>query len=125
MKRMMLVGLLFAFTMPAHATHTDYFAVPCSVLWPAIKETAGNLDYYHPLNVNDVDMAITYEVRGKGNGWITDNRNITVWLFPQGDHCKMVSISSHTGVINWDTAPFKRRVDESLERLKAEPPAIH
>lgn len=125
MKRMILISLMLVIVAPAYAKHKDVFNVPCSTLWSAVKDTIRNSGEYQPVNIDEADMTATYGIAGKGGGAFTINRTVSVWLSPQGDSCEMDSLSSNSNVIGLDTRPFKRHLDESLEKLKADPPAIH
>ena len=111
----MTTCLLLSLAVPAFAkTHRDVFNVPCSALWPAIKDTLRNSGKYGIVSIVNDEMTASYNI----GGTLTGKRMNTVLLNPQGDNCEMQIQTAYSGFVNNDAADFKKRVDESLAKLK-------
>jgi hypothetical protein len=65
-KRLVIVGLLLTLAAPVFAkTHKDVFNVPCSVLWPALKDTLRNSGKYGIIGIDNTEMTASYNI-GRG-----------------------------------------------------------
>jgi hypothetical protein len=64
-------------------------------------------------------MTASYNIGGN----LTGKRINTVLLNAQGDSCEMQIQTAFSGLGNNDAGDFKKRVDESLAKLKGTPPA--
>lgn len=96
-------------------THKDMYSVPCSTLWPAVKDTLRNSGKYGILGMVDSEMTATYSM---GIGSIGQKRSNTVVLNAKGDtSCEMLVQSGFSGWTNDDAGDFKKRVDKSLAQL--------
>jgi len=114
---MLLVGAVSSFAK----THKAMYAVSCSVLWPAVKDTLRNSGKYGILGLVDTEMTATYSM---GIGSIGQKRVNSVVLNVKGDNsCEMVVQSGYSGFTNDDAGDFKKRVDKSLVQLQQSPPA--
>jgi hypothetical protein len=109
----MLVMMVLIFVGPSFAkTHKDLYTVPCSVLWPAVKDTLRNSGKYGILGMDSTEMTATYSM---GIGTIGQKRVNSVVLNAKGDSsCEMVTQSGFSGFTNDDAGDFKKRVDKSL-----------
>jgi hypothetical protein len=109
---------LFSIAAPALAkTHKDVFEVPCTTLWPAVKDTLRNSGKYGIISIVNEEMTASYNIGGN----LTGKRINTVLLNAQGDNCEMQIQTAFSGLGNNDAGDFKKRVDESLAKLKAAP----
>src|ERR1700723_3064612 len=104
MKRLATAALaltlnLLIFGAPSFAkTHKDMYSVPCSTLWPAVKDTLRNSGKYGILGMVESEMTATYSM---GIGSIGQKRTNTVVLNAKGDtSCEMVIQSGYSG---WTT----------------------
>jgi hypothetical protein len=123
MKRIVVAGLmLFIVAGPSFAkTHQDTYPVSCTVLWSAVKDTLRNSGKYGILGMENTEMTATYSV---GMGSLGQKRSNSVLLNVKGDtSCEMVTQSGYGGLGTNDAGDFKKRVDASLAKLKAAPPA--
>jgi len=101
--------------------HKDMYSVPCSVLWPAVKDTLRNSGKYGILGMDNTEMTATYSM---GIGSLGQKRSNSVVLNVKDDtSCEMVTQSGFSGLGNNDAGDFKKRVDASLAKLQASPPA--
>jgi hypothetical protein len=100
--------------------HKDTFPMQCSALWPAVRDTLRNSGKYGITSMDSNEMIATYTM---GIGSIGQKRTNSVALNANGDTCEMVVTSGYSGWNNNDAGDFKKRVDDSLTKLKAAPPA--
>jgi hypothetical protein len=120
MKRCFVACLVLSLAAPAFAkTHKDVFNVPCATLWPAVKDTLRNSGKYGIISIVNEEMTASYNIGGN----LTGKRINTVLLNAQGDNCEMQIQTAFSGLGNNDAGDFKKRVDESLAKLKGTPPA--
>jgi hypothetical protein len=121
MKRFAVVPLLILlFAMPSFCkTHKEVYSVSCSVLWPAVKDALRNSGRYGILGIDNTEMTASFVIGGTLGG----KRINSVVLNGKGDTCEMQIQTAYSGLAHNDAGDFKKRVDESLARLKAEPPA--
>jgi hypothetical protein len=121
MKRFVVVAaLLLLLAVPSFCkTHKDTYPVSCSVLWPAVKDVLRNSGKYGILGIDNTEMTASYNIGGTLSG----KRVNSVVLTGKGDACEMQVQTAFTGLIHDDYGDFKKRVDEALARLKAQPPA--
>jgi hypothetical protein len=119
-KRLAVVALLLAVAVPAVAkTHKDEYTIPCSTLWPAVKDTIRNSGKYGIISITNDEMTASYNIGGN----LTGKRINTVLLNPQGSGCEMQIQTAYSGLVNNDASDFKKRVDESLIKLQGTQPA--
>jgi hypothetical protein len=116
MKRTFAILSLFALAMPAWAkTHSDVFDVPCSQLWPAVKDTLRNSGKYGILGIDNSEMTASYNIGGIMSG----KRTNSLVLNSKGESsCEMQVQSSFSGLVNNDEGDLKKRVTDSLAKLK-------
>jgi hypothetical protein len=125
-----VVLVMFVLAMPLSGeTYKDTYPIPCSDLWAAAKDTLSNPDNYTVVKSEDGKMTATYKVKHTAHVTITGavlQRNNKVTLVTKGTSCEMQVVSNYSGFEHDDRGDFKKRVDESLAKLKAkkspEPP---
>jgi hypothetical protein len=118
MKRCLIAFLLLPFVAPAFAkTHKDMFNVPCTTLWPAVKDTLRNSGKYGIISIANDELTASYNIGGS----LTGKRINTVLLNTQGDSCEMQIQTAYSGIVNDDAGDFKKRVSASLTKLKGAP----
>jgi len=128
MMRFVVVALLsLTVVVPAFGgTHKDNYPVPCSELWGAVKDALGNPENYSIVATDDTKMTAMYDVHHAVHTSITGaalQRTNSVALNPQGSGCEMQVHSNYSGWNHSDAGDFKKRVDESLTKLKASKPS--
>jgi hypothetical protein len=109
-------------TFPAFAkTHKDTYPVPCSTLWPAVKDTLRNSGKYGIISITNDELTASYNI----GGVLTGKRINTVLLNTIPTGCEMQIQTAFSGLVNNDASDFKTRVDASLAKLKApaQPPS--
>jgi hypothetical protein len=122
MKRFLLVIQLAFLTVPGFATtHKDTYSVPCSTLWPAFKDTLRNSGKYGIIGIDDTEMTASYMIGGN----LTGKRMNSAVLNSEdnGNSCELQVQTAYSGLFNNDAGDLKTRVDASLAKLKAAPPA--
>jgi len=122
MKRIVLVLLLLTLATPAFAsTHKELYNVPCSVLWPALRDTLRNSGKYGIIGIDSNEMTASYNIGGN----LTGKRINSVVLNNKdnGNGCELQIQTAYSGLVNNDAGDLKKRVDESLAKLKAAPAA--
>jgi hypothetical protein len=120
MKRTIAAILMAFCALPAVAkTHKDDYTVPCTTLWKAVHDVVRNSGKYGIISINAEEMTASYNIGGN----LTGKRINTVVLNPQGSGCEMQVQTAYSGLVNNDAADFKKRVDESLAKIQAAPPA--
>jgi hypothetical protein len=125
--RFVVVALLtLAFAVQAFGkTYKSTYSVPCGEVWPAVKDTLGNPDNYNVKESDDAKMTASYEVKHSAHVTVTGaftQRANKVALVSKGPGCEMHISSSFSGWEHDDKGDFKKRVDDSLVKLKGAPP---
>jgi len=100
-------------------THKKMYSVSCGVLWPAVKDTLRNSGKYGILGIDNGEMTASFVIGGS----LTGKRINSVVLNAKGDSCEMQVQTAFSGLVNNDEGDFKKRVDESLAKQQASPPA--
>ncbi|MGA7840066.1 MAG: hypothetical protein WBS17_00730 [Candidatus Acidiferrales bacterium] len=121
MKRFAIAAalLLLVATPSFCKTHVEPYPVSCSVLWPAVKDTLRNSGKYGILGIDNTEMTASFVIGGTLGG----KRINSVVLNAKGDTCEMSIQTAYSGLNHNDAGDFKKRVDESLAKLQAAPPA--
>ena len=120
MKRVVVSILLALTAIPALAsTHKDVFNVSCNELWRAVKDTLRNSGKYGIIGIDDHEMTASYNLGGN----LTGKRTNSVVLNSQdnGVSCELQVQTAYSGLVNNDAGDFKKRVEESLTKLKGQP----
>ena len=120
MMRSVVVALIsLIFVVPSFGnTHKDTYPVPCSELWAAVRDTLKSSGNYGIIASDDNAMTASYTV-----GYSARRGMNSVALHPQGTGCEMQVDSAYRGLMHDDAGDFKKRVDESLAKLKAAQPS--
>jgi hypothetical protein len=120
MKRFALVVLmLLIVAAPSFAkTHKDIYSVPCTTLWPAVKDTLRNSGKYGILGIENTEMTASFVI----GGTLTGKRINSVVLNAKDNSCEMQVQTAFSGLANNDAGDFKKRVDSSLAKLQPQPP---
>ena len=106
-------------------TYKSSYPVPCSEVWSAVKDTLGNSENYNVVESNDSEMTASYQVKHSVHVNITGailQRTNHVTLVSNGPACEMRVVSNFSGWEHNDRDDFKKRVDESLAKLKSAAP---
>ena len=122
MKRLITVILMLVLAAgTAFAkTHNDNYPVSCTVLWAAVKDTIRNSGKYGIIGIDSTEMTASFNI---GGSW-TGKRINSVVLKAKGDSaCELQVQTAFSGLGNNDYGDFKKRVEESLAKQKAAPPA--
>lgn len=121
MKRSGMVVLIsLSLAVPALAkTHKDVFDVSCATLWPAVKDVLRNSGKYGIIGIDSNEMTASYNIGGTMGG----KRINSLVLNPKGDKCELQVQTAYTGLIHDDAGDFKKRVEQSLAKLKETQPA--
>lgn len=121
MKRIFIFILLFAFSAPVFAkTHKDSYNVPCNTLWSAVRDTLRNSGKYGIIGIDSTEMTASFNIGGN----LTGKRINSVLLNSKGDGCELQVQTAFSGLVNNDYGDFKKRVDESLVKVQANPSAV-
>ena len=121
MRYLLIVALLLSsMTVPTFGkTHKDVFDVPCTALWPAVKDVLRNSGKYGIIGLDSQEMTASYNIGGSLGG----KRINSLVLNSQGDNkCELQVQTAFSGLVHDDAGDFKKRVDESLAKQKAAAP---
>src|SRR5215467_3810797 len=112
--------LLSSLTVPAFGkTHKDMFDVPCTTLWPAVKDVLRNSGKYGIIGIDNQEMTASYNIGGTLGG----KRINSLVLNVKEGKCELQVQTAYTGLIHDDAGDFKKRVEDSVAKLKAAAPA--
>jgi hypothetical protein len=120
MKRLVVCVLLVSTAIPAFGTtHKDVFNVSCGELWRAVKDTLRNSGKYGIIAIDDKELTASYNIGGN----LTGKRTNSAVLNSQdnGASCELQVQTAFSGLVNSDYSDFKKRVDDSLTKLKGQP----
>ena len=116
----LLILLLLVVAGPSFAkTHKDMYSVSCSVLWPAVKDTLRNSGKYGILGIDNAEMTASFVIGGTLGGKCINSAVLNA----KGDTCELQVQTAYSGLAHDDAGDFKKRVDESLAKQQASPPA--
>jgi hypothetical protein len=96
-------------------TYHDMFDVPCTTLWPAVKDTLRNSGKYGIIGIDNQEMTASYNI----GGYMGGKRTNALVLNPKGNQCELQVQTSYSGLAHNDEGDFKKRVEESLKKLAA------
>jgi hypothetical protein len=127
-KLVIVTFLSLALALPVFGkTYKSTYPVPCNEVWAAVRDTLSNPENnYSVEGSDDTRMTADYDVKHAAHVTITGailQRTNKVTLVPQGTACEMQVVSNFSGWEHSDRGDFKKRVDESLAKLKAAPPS--
>lgn len=122
MKRFILMLAALAVAVPGFAkTHKDVFDIPCTALWPAVKDTLRNSGKYGIIGIDSTEMTASYNI----GGFLGGKRINSLVLNPKGDSsCEMQVQTSYSGLEHNDAGDLKKRVQESLDKLRQNPTTV-
>jgi hypothetical protein len=128
MMRSVVVALMWlAVALPAFGkTYKSTYPDPCSEVWGAVKDTLGNAENYSVTESDDAKMTASYNVKHAAHVTITGaalQRTNHITLVSKGTVCEMQVVSNYSGFEHDDKGDFKKRVDESLAKLKGAKPS--
>jgi hypothetical protein len=91
------------------------------VLWAALKDTLRNSGKYGIIAIDNLEMTASYNIGGnltgkRINSAVLNNKD-------NGNGCELQIQTAFSGLVNNDAGDLKKRVDDSLAKLKANPPA--
>ncbi len=126
--RLVVVALMsLVLALPAFGkTYKSTYPVPCSDVWSAVKDTLSNPENYSVDESDDAQMTAAYKVKHAAHVTIAGaalQRTNHVTLVSKGTECEMRVGSNYSGFEHDDKGDFKKRVDDSLAKLKAAPPS--
>lgn len=108
-------------------TYKTAYPVSCGELWNVVKDTLSNAENnYEVVAKDDTQMHADYDVKHAAHVTITGailQRQNHVALVPKNNACEMQVVSNFSGWKHSDRGDFKRRLNESLVKLKNAPPA--
>ena len=118
-KTLLAILIWLVAVQPAFAKlHKDSYSVPCSELWNAVQDTIKNGGYYTLVVADDKQMTVSFHISGA-----IHSRTISTHLEAQSSGCELQTETAFSGLMQNDAGDFKSRVDQSLAKLKASPPA--
>jgi hypothetical protein len=128
MMKFAFVALMsLALALPAFGkTYKSTYPDPCSEVWSAVKDTLSVPENYSVAENDDAKMTASYNVKHAAHASITGaalQRTNHVTLVSNGAGCEMQVVSNYSGWEHDDKGDFKKRVDESLAKLKAATPS--
>ena len=116
MKKLICLLVLLSATVPLASakTHKDNFAVPCDVLWRAVKDAIRNSGKYGVIGIDNDEMTASYNIGGTLGGKRT---NSVILNRTSESTCEMQTQTAYTGLAHNDAGDFKERVEKSLAKL--------
>ena len=107
--------MLLIFGGPLFAgTNKVVFQMPCSALWPAVRDTVRNSGNYAVVFLDNTEMVASFAI-GYGPSLRIDSAVLNV----KGDACDIQVQPLYEGTFNDDAGDFKKRVDKTLAALKS------
>ena len=114
MRRIAQVALMLLIAgAPSFAGTRDIYKMPCSALWPAVKDVTRNSGEYAVVFLDSTEMIASFAL-GEGK----DLRIGSAVLNTQGDTCEMRVEMHVPGALTDDPGSFKKRVDKALAALQ-------
>lgn len=124
-RRIAVALMLLALAAPAWAKTYKYtYSNACSELWPAVKATLSDAENYAQVKLDDEKMTADYQPKHSVHFDVTGTvlqRMNHVTLVPIPEACEMQLVSNWSGWGHEDQGDFKKRVEESMAKLKAAP----
>ncbi len=107
-------------------TYKSTYPVSCGEVWAGVKDTLSNPENYNVAKSDDTKMTASYQVKHSVHVSVTGTllqRTNRVTLVSKGAACEMQVVSNFSGFEHNDQDDFRKRVDESLAKLKSAPPS--
>ena len=118
--------LVLILAVPAFGkTYKSTYSVPCGEVWGGVKDTLSNAENYTVEESDDTKMTASYHVKHAAHVTVTGavlQRKNRVTLVSNGPGCEMQIVSNYSGFEHNDRDDFKKRVDESMAKLKTVAP---
>lgn len=100
-------------------TRKELYPVPCSILWPAVKDALRSSERFGIVYLDNAEMIASFSVAW-GNGF----RIETAVLYPDAEHCELhLKPLSKPPISGDDAGDLKNEVDAALTRLGSAQPA--
>jgi len=126
-KLVVVALILFALALPAFGkTSKNTYPAACSELWGAVKDVLSNAENYNVQESSDTLMTAAYKVKHNVHVTVTGavlQRTNHVALVSKGAECELQVKSNYSGFEHDDSGDFRKRVEESFEKLKGAKPA--
>jgi hypothetical protein len=120
MKRLVIIALALGCSASAFAKTHDYdYTMPCSALWPAVKDTIRNSGKYGIIGIDSAEMTASYNIGGNLGGKRINS--LVLNTIPTG--CELQVQTAYSGFGNNDAGDLKKRVDDSIAKLQKAQPA--
>jgi hypothetical protein len=127
MKYVIVALMSLSLALPVFGeTYKSTYPISCSEVWGGAKDTFSNPQNYTVVKSDDAKMTASYHVKHTVHVTITGavlQRKNKVTLVPKGPACAMQVVSNYSGFEHNDREDFKKRVDDSLAKLKAAQPS--
>jgi len=121
LKNPAILLLVFGLSIPAVAsTHKFDYNMPCTALWPAVKDTIRNSGKYGIIGIDSSEMTASYNIGGN----LTGKRINSLVLNTTSTGCELQVQTAYSGLVNNDAGDLKKRVDESIAKLQIAQPAV-
>jgi hypothetical protein len=119
MKRFVLGILLLLITAgsplaQAQGKNVYSYAIPCSALWLAVRDTVRNSGHYAIVLIDNNEMVASFAI-GVGQGL----RIESAVLNPKGETCEMQVQPLYQPGLSNDDGDFKKRVEAAMAQLKS------
>lgn len=129
LKSWVVMLVLAATVLPSfgagNKTFKTTYAVSCGEVWAGVKAALANPENYKDVNSDDAKMMADYNVKHSLHwsvtGAINQGKN-KVSLVPVNNACEMSVMSMYSGFSHNDAGDFRKRVEESMAKLKNAPP---
>jgi hypothetical protein len=127
MKYVVVALMSLSFALPVFGeTYKSTYPISCGEVWGGVKDTLSNPQNYTVVKSDDAKMTASYHVKHAVHVTITGavlQRKNKVTLVSKGPACEMQVVSNYSGFEHNDREDFKKRVDDSLAKLKAAKPS--
>lgn len=123
-KTRFVVGALMSFSLALPVfgrTYKSTYPFPCGEVWDGVKDTLSNPENYTVVESDNTNMTASYQVKHSVHVTVTGavlQRKNRVTLVSKGPACEMQVVSNYSGFEHNDRDDFKKRVDDSLAKLK-------
>ncbi len=119
---LLLALLPLTLALPARGeTYKTRYPDPCNVMWSAVKDALSNQQNYNVKKVDNAQMSSDYQPKHEVHfdvSGVALQRENHVRLAARGSGCEMQVVSNYSGWGHNDEGDFKKRVEESLKKIK-------
>lgn len=102
-------------------TYKTTYSAPCSLMWSAVKDALSNQQNYDVKKVDNAQMSSDYQLKHEVHfdlSGVLLQRENHVRLVAKGSGCEIQVVSNYGGRDHNDEGDFKKRVAESLKKIK-------